>query len=67
MYKVCAILLSIKFEEVMKMATITPERMKQIIESERWIQESEASRELGMPGKPAKVVDIRDLMKGVKK
>ena len=49
------------------MATITPERMKQIIESERWIQESEASRELGMPGKPAKVVDIRDLMKGVKK
>ena len=49
------------------MATITPERMKQIIESERWIQESEASRELGMLGKPAKVVDIRDLMKGVKK
>lgn len=49
------------------MATMTPEMMKRIIESERWIQESEASRELGMPNKPAKVVDVRDLMKGVKK
>jgi hypothetical protein len=46
---------------------MTPEKLKKMIEAERWIQESEASRELGKPGKPAKVVDIRDFMKGIKK
>ena len=49
------------------MNTMTPEHIKRMQDAEKSLQNREAQRELGLPGKPAKVVDVRDIMKGLKK
>jgi|GWRWMinimDraft_6_1066014.scaffolds.fasta_scaffold00003_48 hypothetical protein len=49
------------------MNTMTPEQIKRMQDAEKSLYSREAQRELGLPGKPAKVVDVRDFMKGLKK
>jgi len=67
--KVCNNLSNQVRPEETTMNTMTPEQqmIKRMQDAEKSLYNREAQRELGLPGKPAKVVDVRDLMKGIKK